>query len=241
MHEFKPEILDALEEAGLSRTESIIYLSILKKGQSTAYKIAKESGLYKANTYQAIEGLIKKNLATQIIIDNKNIIKVLPPEELISKLDRQKEKMQSILPMIERGLDEEPEGISLHVGVPAFMNILYSLLKLGKEIYVYDIPSYVPEMVKNYIMQFHKERIKHKVSMYHIYDYDTEERIKFLNKMKYTYAKRGKINRQSRVSTMTCGDVSLIINWKDKAKTIQIKDKDVAEAYKGQFDILWKL
>ena len=233
------KILSILEEFGLSKTESIIYLTLLKKGTLSAYRISKEAGLYKANTYQAVEGLIKKSLASQYSYEGRNLIKALPPEELVRKLDRQKEGLQSILPLIERSLGEE-EGISVLSGVKSFMNALYGFLSIGKDIYVFDIPSYVPQMVGPYINNFHKERLKRKVSMYHIYDYDAKERISYLKKLKYTYAKRGKVNRLSTVSTLTCGDVTLIVNWKKEVKTIMIKDKDVAEAYKGQFDMLWE-
>jgi sugar-specific transcriptional regulator TrmB len=240
MQTYNEDILAVLLEQGLSKTEAIIYLTLLKKGPSTAYKISKEAGLYKANTYQAIEGLIKKNLATHYMHEGKNLIKSFPPEDILKMLDRQKENFQSILPMMERTLDEESDGISVLVGVKSFMNELYTLLSLKKSIYAFDIPSIVPEKVSNFIDNFHRERIKNKVSMYHVYDYDAADRIKYLNKLKYTYAKKGLVNRSSTVSTLVCGDVTLIINWTKEIKTIVIKDKDVADAYKTQFDMLWK-
>lgn len=233
------EILNILQKYGLSRTESIIYLTILKNGSMTAYKISKEAGLYKANTYQAVETLIKKGIASEYSSDKKSFIRVLPPEELINTIERQKEQLQNILPLMERSFGDE-EGITILKGIQSFMNALYGFLDFKKDIFVWDIPIYVPEKVAPYINHFHKERIKRKVKMWHVYDYDAQDRIKYLSKMRYTYAKRGAIDRHSTVSTLTCGDVTLIINWTKEVKTIMIKDKDVAEAFKGQFDMLWE-
>ena len=75
--------------------------------------------------------------------------------------------------------------------------------------------------------------------MYHIYDYEAKDRIKLLRKMKYTYAKQGLKNRLSITSTLVCKDTTLIINWKKGLKTVKIIDKDIAEAFNNQFDILW--
>ncbi|MGV8150473.1 MAG: TrmB family transcriptional regulator [Candidatus Woesearchaeota archaeon] len=232
------DILLILENYGLSKTEAIIYLTLLRKGELTAYRISKEAKLYKANTYQAVETLIKKGIASEYVSEGKSLIKVLPPEELVNNLERQKEQLQNIIPLMDRGFDSE-EGITILKGVKSFMNALYGMLAFDKDILVFDIPRYVPEIVGPYIMHFHKERLKKKVNMYHIYDYDAGDRIKFLSKMKYTYAKKGIVDRASTISTLVCGDVTLIVNWTKEVKTIMIKDKDVAEAYKGQFDMLW--
>ena len=75
--------------------------------------------------------------------------------------------------------------------------------------------------------------------MYHIYDYNAKERISFLKKIKYTYAKTGMKNRLSVTSTLICGNTTLLINWKKGMKIVKIVDQDIADTYKKQFDILW--
>jgi sugar-specific transcriptional regulator TrmB len=229
-----------LQELGLSKNETLVYLTLVKRGQSTAYRISKDAKLYKANTYQAVDTLIRKNLITKLVVNNRQLIKAVPPEEFLGMIDRQKEKMQALLPMISRNFDDESEIISVFSGVDMFMNMLYHLLDLNKPIYVFDIPSYAPEMLKYYLPKFHAERIRRKVKMYHLYDYDAKDRINTIGKMHYTYARQGKAKRFSLVSTLTCGDITLIINWKKNIKVIQVKDNDVAETYKHQFDILWE-
>ncbi|MFA5797181.1 MAG: helix-turn-helix domain-containing protein [Candidatus Woesearchaeota archaeon] len=234
------DIQAVLEEFGLTKTEAVIYLTLLKQGSSTAYRISKEAHLYKANTYQAIESLIHKALVVKAVINSKQKLTVVPPEEFISLLEKKKERMQSVLPLMERNFNEESEEISVFQGINAFMNLMYEFLKQNESIYVFDIPGYVPKIVQSHINDFHKERIKKKVKMYHIYDYDAKERITFLRTLKYTYAKQGTYHRNSTVSTMVCGNTTLIINWQKHVKTVRIVDKDISEAYRNQFSLLWE-
>lgn len=77
--------------------------------------------------------------------------------------------------------------------------------------------------------------------MHHIYDYDAKDRIKFLKKMKLTYAIQNKQKRHSLASTIVCGDTTLITNWKKNVKTVIIKDNDIARSYEEQYHILEKL
>jgi sugar-specific transcriptional regulator TrmB len=232
------ELHKILEQVGLTKTEVLVYLALVKSGQSTAYKIANEAHLYRANTYMAIENLIAKGFVLKNEVNRRQILKAVSPEEFIKTLDRQKEKLQAAIPLIPRGFSEDVENVSVFTGINAFFSLLYSLLEKKQDIYVFDIPSYVPELLSSHINQFHKERIKRKIKMYHIYDYDSP-RIAYLNSLKHTYAKKGMPGRISTTSTLVCGDITQIINWKKGLKVVKIIDKDISEAYKKQFDLLW--
>ena len=234
------EIYASLEETGMTKTEAATYLALLKRGSSTAYKIAKDAHIYKANTYAALENLAKKGLVMKNEKKGKQLFTALPPEELVQNLERQKEKLNSILPLIERHFSDEYEETSIFTGLSSLFNLHYQLLEKKQPIYVFDIPSFVPEIVRVHIEPFHTERIKRKIEMYHLYDYDAKKRSSYLNKKKYTYSKQNKETRHSSVSTLICGDTILLINWKKNFKTIKIVDADAAEAYRNQFLLLWK-
>ena len=233
------EALSVLVDFGLTKTESLVYLTLLKHNSLTAYRVSKESQLYKANTYDALDTLLQKQIVTKSVVNGKTFFVAVPPEQLITQLELKKEKLQNILPTIERSFEEESEDIQVFQGVASFMNILYDLLKYDRSIYVFDIPKTVPEIVRFHIDKFHISRLKKKIKMYHIYDYDAGKRISYLNKMRYTYAKQGLEHRHSIVSTLVCGDVTLIINWSKNLKVVRILDKDVSVAYERQFKLLW--
>ncbi len=234
------DVYSLLEETGMTKTEAATYITLLKRGPSTAYRIAKEAHIYKANTYAALENLSRKGLVSVKDSSGKKMFTALPPEEIVQNLERQKEKLHSIIPLIERHFGEDYEELSVFTGLSSFFNLLYKLLEKKQPIYVFDIPSFVPEIVQVHINQFHKERIKQKVQMYHLYDYDAKKRIDYLNKLKYTHAKQNRSARHSLVSTLICGDTILLINWKKDMKVIKIVDGDAAETYRKQFHMLLK-
>ncbi len=233
------DVVKLLEEMGLTKTEAIVYLTLVKKGSSTAYRLSKDANIYKANTYMAIEGLIRKNLVVRVDIQGKSLLRAVPPEDFVLHLDRQKEKFEQVLPQIERNFQDEYNDVAVFSGVETFFNILHSLLEEKESIYAFDIPSFVPQIVQTHIGKFHVVRIKKKIKMYHIYDYDAKERIALLKKMPHTYAKCNVQNRFSAVSTIVCGKITLITNWKNLVKTVKIVDRDIADAYRQQFDVLW--
>jgi predicted transcriptional regulator len=232
------ELYRILEQVGLTRTEVLVYLALVKSGQSTAYKLSKEAHLYRANTYMAIDSLISKGFALKNEINGRQILRAVSPEEFIKTIERRKEKLQVAIPLIPRGFSEEVDNVSVLTGINSFFSILYSLLDQKQPIYVFDIPDYVPELLQPHINQFHKERIKRKIDMYHIYDYKSS-RVAYLNSLKHTYAKQGMHGRISTTSTLLCGDNTHIINWRKGLKVVKIIDQDISQAYKKQFDLLW--
>jgi len=158
-------ILSALAEFGLTKTESLVYLALLKHNSLTAYRVSKESMLYKANTYDSLDTLLQKQIVTKSIINGKAFFTAIPPEKLITQLELQKERLQNILPAMERSFEEESEGVQVFQGVSSFMNIMYELLKFEKSIYVFDIPKSVSEIIQFHIGKFHIERLKKRIKM----------------------------------------------------------------------------
>ena len=51
-----------LEKLGLSAHESVVYLSLLKEGESGVSEIARKTGLYRTMIYQALAGLVREGL-----------------------------------------------------------------------------------------------------------------------------------------------------------------------------------
>ena len=82
--------------------------------------------------------------------------------------------------------------------------------------------------------------IKKELSMKHIYDFDAINRIKKLNKMKLTESRYVPHKYFSVVSTNVCGDIVLIMIFKNPFIVIRIKNKEVAESYRKFFNFIWE-
>jgi len=234
---------EILQEIGFSKNESIIYLTLSKLGASSAYKIAKESKIFKANTYEILKKLENEGLVSKRVIEGKTFYEASDPSLLIDVLEEKKEKINKILPTI-RLIQKSPKEESIfntHKGTDSFMNILYHFLEFKEDILVYGAPKRAYELMKYKIDHFHKERIKRKIKMKHVYNFEAIGRIREIKKMPYTDTKCLPEIFDSQVSTNICGDEVVFVIWNPPIKVIQIKDKDMAKAYKNYFKILWKM
>lgn len=65
------EILEKLVDLGLTKIEAMVYVTLLKNGKNSGYKIAKELNLYRSTVYQAIDSLYQKGYIYLIETQNK--------------------------------------------------------------------------------------------------------------------------------------------------------------------------
>ena len=233
---------EILQEAGLTKNESKVYLKLSELGLSSAYKIAKESGLYKSNTYEALKKLEEKGLISRKIIDKKVLYEALDPASILNLIELKKEKLSRIIPQIRLNQQyvTSESTINIYKGTEFLRSLFYHFLTFNEPILAYGIPKKAYEVVKYWIDKFHQERINKRIKMYHIYNFDAAERVKKLNKLTFTPVRCLPQLFDSQVATIVCGDEVVLNIFKPVLKIIQIKDKDLAEAYKKYFKILWK-
>lgn len=242
------DLESALSYIGLSITESRTYLGLLRLGPCTAYHVAKETNQYRSNCYDAINSLLEKGLVSQVISGRKKLYRTNGVSSLVGFVRDKEVKIRDVMPrlqMMEKHARTGGEATILQ-GIPSVMNICYSLLRYQKTISVYGIPKIVPLAMKAYLNDFHYERIRRKIQMNHIYNYDAVERIKFLNSLPCTTAKYLPESVKSNAATLICGPEVMITVWPNelssanKVKAIHIVDEEIAESYLNYFNFLMK-
>ena len=147
-----------------------------------------------------------------------------------------------IIPEIEKRYNSpsEKSEIVMSEGLSSIKAIISNLLEINQPIYTYGIPKEVPEILGGFLQDFHKNRIKKKIPIYHIYNLDASERMNKLNKMPYTQAKHLPSLYNTKIDTTICGDHVYLWIWESPYTSITIKNKDIAKTYQNYFDILWK-
>ena len=93
--------MEALQEIGLSKTESKVYLALLELGSALAGKITKKSGINRTNVYDALERLIEKGLVTYIIQANRKVFEPVDPNKLQEILKEKQDKLDSLMPELQ--------------------------------------------------------------------------------------------------------------------------------------------
>jgi len=230
-----------LEGIGMSKTEAKVYLTLNEIGSSTVNSISKKSKIFRSNIYDALERLMGRGLVSFTIKDNVKYYDASEPIHLINLIRDKEKQIIDLIPTLKlRKKFVAHEGsASITKGIPAVMNALYSLLEFREPIYVYGVPKEAPEMLRTKLPHFHKERIKRKIFMKHIYNWDAKERILFLNKLPYTEARYLDDKIKVLVATNICGDRVVLIHYTNPPLVITMDNKDIAAAYKEYFNVLY--
>ena len=231
-------------DLGLSQNESRVYLGLLDIGLTTATRISHETKVHRTNVYESLERLIKKGLVRYITKNKKKYFEAASPMSLMDILKEKQIKLQEILPylLLKESSKEKKTKANVYEGLKSFRLLLYKYIKYNEPILVFGIPKDVPDKLNNFIIHFHNERVKKKIIMKHIYNYDAIERVKILNKMEHTQARRLPKEYDSPVSTLVCYKKVLLIMWHiDPVLMIEIEHKDLADSYVKYFNLMWGL
>jgi len=79
------EIIEKLIKLGLSRYESLTYVSLLEIGPATAYETAKNAGLPTSKIYEVMAKLIEQGLALEMHENSRKRYTALEPQDFINK------------------------------------------------------------------------------------------------------------------------------------------------------------
>ncbi len=89
---------EVLEASGLSPKEIKVYVALLSGGKTSAYVLARQTGLKKPTTYVVLETLIGKGLVRKVPRSKKLLYEAQSPDTLERMFSHRLEEVQSILP-----------------------------------------------------------------------------------------------------------------------------------------------
>ena len=154
----------------------------------------------------------------------------------------QREQLKDAIPTIRLLQQSSLKESTFHEykGADALVNILTRFLDYHEPILAWGVPKTAYFFLKNKIEHFHAERLKRKVLMMHIYNSTAYERIKVLKKLPYTKVRILPELYDSEVATNVCADEVVFVLFKAPVTIFLIKNKEMADAYKRYFELLWK-
>lgn len=96
------EVIDALMQAGFTRHESVLYVTLCREGELTGYEASKITGIPRSNAYLGLAGLADKGGAYKI---NGEASKygAVPANELVENLKR---KFSQVIRVIEEEIPQ---------------------------------------------------------------------------------------------------------------------------------------
>jgi len=247
----KPE---TLMNFGLTKNESIIYLTLIKIGESKVSKIIKESKFKSGKIYQVLDSLSNKGIISFVIKNNVKYYIPQNPKKISDYIKQKKlniEQEESIflkhLPQLEKEFNSKKESCNVRVyeGVEGLRSALFNFIEqLDKNslILLYgandDKERDVVLLWPKYGELTKKKGIKTKVIMTSITKEGKEKR---KGKSFKNYDKEYKyLKGTDRSNFMVCNNITLLFNF-DEPNCIFIENDSYTQQFKELFDTLWKI
>ncbi|MDD5132881.1 MAG: helix-turn-helix domain-containing protein [Candidatus Nanoarchaeia archaeon] len=234
---------EQLKELGLTDNEVKIYLLLLEYGMMNPFEISQKLGLHRGYIYDALERMQEKEVVNSILKNNKKYFQATNPENLVELLKLKLENFQKIVPDLMRiiKLKKEETKVELHKGERAYRILLkdiISSLKNNDEVYLIGIDEGTllkevePIYLKQYLNVIKSKNIKEKIIIKKGYKQLKNYNIKYKELDEKYIGKTAQIIYNNKIAIFIMGTPYYLII---------IENKEVAETYKKQFDLLWSI
>ena len=245
---------EELEKLGLTKHEVRIYLTLLKLGLSPAKPILEETQLHRQFVYDALDKLIEKGLVSFVLQGKRKYFKASSPENFEKifenkekEIQIQKTEFQKLLPQLnklQQSLLQSQEA-TIYYGNKGIQTLLNDMIEEGKEVLTIGASDSDAESfqyhVKFSLPKFHLQRKENKIPLKILFSEEQVKRSQILTKQKQTSVKVLPKEFTSNMSTNIYGDKISIILWGAQPFGILIKCKEMADAQRKHFNLLWKV
>jgi len=194
--------LRVLEEIGLTKGETKVYLSLFSLGLTTTGPIVCESGVSASKVYKVLERLAGKGLVSHIVKNRTKFFQAADPERLLDllelrekKIAREKRALEKIIPELKKKRGSLARAQSVEVfegleGIKTARTKLMAELEKGDEVNILGASRESQVALKGFWAQDNKVRIKKSVSSRMLFDRTTPEKfVKESNSLPLTIAK----------------------------------------------------
>ncbi len=229
-----------IEELDLTKTESSVYLTLLKEGNSLAAIIIKKLQLHRATVYDVLERLIEKGLVSYIVKDKKKYYEATPPKKFLDIIQEQKQallakekKAKELVSELSKIKEKTPtSNIKVLSGKEGLKNLMTDLLTV-KEFLVLGGEVQFKEYLPFYTAHWAKEREVKKIYARILTNQPTASEWAF-NKYKQLPK-----SQHFPISTIIYTNKIAIILPEEPLKIIWIESEQTAKAYRSEFELLW--
>lgn len=240
---------EILENTGLTKNESAVYLTLLRSGKSTAYHIVQEASVSSGKIYETLDKLAQKGLVKSVIENGVKHFIANDPESLFEYIRQKEEELQAkekelhkVLPQLKNlKMREDVEEVALVSGFRGIGPLVNRALdsQSSQVIKVMGVRSSKNVKFNNFWKNWHQTRISKKIQAQMLFSDKGSDYWKFFKVLKYTEVKESLSISPSAI--MIIGNNTFIFSYDEEFKCIHIISESVAKSFNGFFDSLWKL
>lgn len=256
-----------LEDFGLSSNEALVYQSALKLGESSPFKISKDTGIARTTVYAvltdlALKGLVELESATGLM-KQQTKVKAKNPSKLREILWQKRESLVKqevdiveILPFLKKEYlkDETNADFQFFPGMAGANQVMFDYDGVDQDMYVFDYQIPMDATGSNQMNEGVDKGIdlwqKGKSTEYnltsltpwskHVLSYQVERNPKYLDRVEYRYLpfELAGLSVLIRVK----GSRIWIVSVKgDEVWGLKIRSQNLADSFIGIHQSLWKL
>lgn len=225
-----------LTDAGLTKNEKLVYISLIDLGSALAGKISRKTGLHRRTVYDTAETLIQKGLISYILENNRRVFTAVEPQHILDMIDEKKNSLTPIINELSQKfrLTKKEEQTNFYRGKNGMKMVFENQLKC-KEILILGATKQAYSAMPYYFKWFNERRKQKKVRL-RVITSDKSIQPKILAETKYLPEKYA-----SPVVINIYGDSVAMILWGVRPFALVVKQQEFASSYKKYFELLWRV
>lgn len=232
-----------LEALGFTANEIRAYLTLMRIGRSRAGRLAKECGLERTSTYNALKRLLDYGIISYVIESNERVFYAGEPEKIIDMFKEKQERASLLIPAIKnmRKYEKEKENIMKFrgfAGVKTVFNDILNSCEYGGEYLILGSENQLSEIMpvysKIYVARKDKKKLRARILI------RESVRDKSRKMSKYTRVRYVPADVRSPANINVYGDKVAIFLWAEIPEAVIIDNKDAADSFRSYFEFMWK-
>jgi sugar-specific transcriptional regulator TrmB len=240
-----------LENIGLTKNESIAYLTLAKAGSIKTAEILKRSGLNSGRIYDTLESLKHKGLISESSVNGIKHFSASPPNQLKEYYEQRLNQLKKEEPIIAetirqlktiRDMTRTESRSVVYTGLRGLQTAVdeaFEGVKKDEEILGMGVTSLKDDSINRFWTNWSQKRMGNKIAAKHLFS-ESSDYYKKYKKMKYTEALILKGITPVTVDVFGTKTV-LIMNYKEPISCILIQDEHTVQSFRTFFYQLWSI
>lgn len=233
--------LTTFQKIGFEEKEAKLYLSLLKRGSSSASQLSADTGIERTLCYSLLNKLIDKGYVSFIVVENVKKFQAVSPKKIFDELKEKEQGFKSVLPdllALEKKHFEET-SVEVFKGKAGIREVIFEdMLREGTDYYGFGEFLKFQKTFPIQLRQFLK-RMERKNVTEHILFKEGQKVLVTRKHSRVRYIPQ-EMDFPSSIFMYGKTKVATVI-WSDPPITILVKNKDVHDSYMSYFKLLWKM
>ena len=242
---------NVLKSIGLTEGEIKVYLALLEIGSSSIGKIIKKSKISGSKTYEVLDRLIQKGLASFVVKNGVKYFEASSPNKILDylgekekQIEEEKISIQKIIPELllkqSSSTKSEVKVFTGFEGLKTANEDIINTLKRGEEWLSMGLTEQ-PESWEVYFNKRQLERVNKGIILKHLLNEKYQSL--YQKRKKLTFTEFRFLPKEFEMPTSTeiyNNKVLIFILIKENPMAIMIERKEVAESFRIYFEHIWE-